>query len=97
MMGNWMFIINFSQLLCMFENFYHTNFGYNCWLNYMSSLPECRKHKGTAHVHLVQCYIPGAVIWYVLNKYVMREEQVRPSPVRRAFGPGITAAVRALP
>lgn len=63
----------------------------------MSSLLECRNHKGKEHVCLVQCYIPVAVIWYLLNKYVIKEEQVRPSLVRRAFGPGVTAAVCALP
>lgn len=96
MMDNWMFIINFSQLFCMFENFYNINFDYNCWLNYMSSLLECRNHMGEEHTYLVYCCIPVAVIWYVLNKCVIKDEQVRPCPMRRRTSrPGVTEAVGA--
>lgn len=81
----------------MFENFYNINVGFNCWLNYMSSQLDCRNRKGKEHVCLVPCFIPMAVIWYMLNKYIIKEEQVRPCQMRRAFRPGVAEAVGALP
>lgn len=90
---NWLFIINSSQVFCMFEKSYNINFDYNCWLNYMSSLLECRNYKGKEHAYLVYCCIPVAVIWYVLNKCVIKDGQVRPCQMRRRTSrPGITEA-----
>lgn len=52
-------------------------------------LLDCRNCKGKEHVCLVLCFIPMAVIWFMLTESIIKEGQVRPCQMRRAFRPGV--------
>ena len=71
----------------MFENFYNVNVNYNFRLNFMFFMLECRNHTGKEQVCLSFCCVSpqlNCIPWHMLNKYVVKEEQVRPCQLGRS-------------